>query len=726
MRATIKRMRSWLALLPIVLLASCGGSGDHGSDAQPYGIEQRATLAPLAFPALAPQSGDVQMQPAFPSLSFDSPLVVTAVPGASARLAVATQPGLIQMFDERDDVASATTVLDLRDRTHADGEQGLLGLAFDPAYTSNGFVYVYYSDLRAGSPGPTIVARFHSDTASGVIDRASETRLLSITQPNFTNHKGGALAFGSDGLLYIAVGDGGSANDPNNNAQNLGVLLGKILRIRSDGSIPDDNPFVASPGARGEIWSYGMRNPFRISFDANGRLWAGDVGQDQVEEIDLITRGGNYGWRIYEGTRSNVNPDNRPATDFVAPLFTYNHDVGQSIIGGRVYRGSVAALAGAYIYGDFVSGRVWALSERDGSVVGNVELGTLPNPSSFGEDRDGELLATAFDGHLYRFVATSDGADVPFPQLLSQTGLFTNTAAMTPASGLIEYSVNAPFWSDGANKRRWIALPNGAHIGFSADAAWSFPLGSVIVKYFEMPLADGSIKRLETRLLINQASGWQGYTYRWNDSGSDATLLDGSATVALTVADVSAASGSRTQTYEFPSRADCQRCHNAPAGALLGLRSAQLNGDFDYGAATDNQLRTLDHIGLFDRSIGSAAQYAALANPADIHATLSARARAYLDSDCSQCHRPNGPTPVDMDLRAYTAMADTHTLGVALDGTDLGIAGAQRIAGGDKARSLVWQRMQQLDDTRMPPLASHAVDTAGVDLIGAWIDAGAP
>ena len=724
-------MMPWYTLAALMLSASmllnaCGGGGGNSSDEDAYGIDQRATLATLSFPSQGPQSGDVSVQRAFPALSFDSPLVVAAVPGATKRLAVAMQGGQIAMFDERDDVAVKTTILDLGDRTHADGEQGLLGLAFDPAYTSNGYVYTYYSDLRAGSPGPTIVARFHSDPASGLVDRSSETRLLTISQPRFSNHKGGAIAFGPDGLLYVGVGDGGSGNDPDNNAQNLGVLLGKILRIRSDGTIPADNPYVATAGARGEIWAYGLRNPFRISFDANGRLWVGDVGQDQIEEIDLITRGGNYGWRVFEGTRSNVNPDGLPASQFVAPVFTYGHDLGQSVTGGAIYRGNVAALAGAYVYGDFVSGRLWALSERGGSAGAHVQIGEIANPSSFGEDSDGDMLITSYDGHLYRFAAAGSGDSDEFPQALSQTGLFSNLATLTPASGLIEYAVNAPFWSDGASKRRWIAVPNGAQIDFSADAAWTFPLGSVIVKHFEMTLADGTRKRLETRLLINQSSGWQGYTYRWNEAGSDAVLLDGSATVELNVADASAPGGSRTQTYEFPSRADCLRCHTAAAGSLLGLRSEQMNRDFTYASGvSDNQLRSLDHIALFDRRIGDAAAYPALADPANSSASLSSRARAYLDSNCAQCHRPGGPTPVNMDLRAATAMAATQTLGVAPDGSDLGVAGARRIVAGDRNTSLVWLRINRLDDARMPPLASHAIDSAGVELIGSWIDAGA-
>lgn len=713
-----------LSLLAAVL-AGCGGGGAPaagGSEPAAYGLTERITVSTLAFPDAGPSAGNLRTLRAFPGLSFEAPLVFAAVPGRP-RAAVATQGGRVYEFAEDDEASSAELVLDLSDRTAADGEQGLLGLAYDPDYARNGRVYAYYVDLRTRNPGTSVIARFQAD-AAGRIDRASETRLLSFDQP-YANHNGGAIAFGPDGHLYIASGDGGSSNDPDDNAQNLSVLLGKILRIAADGSVPADNPFVATPGARGEIWAYGLRNPFRMSFDrVTGELWAGDVGQSALEEIDVIVQGGNYGWPLYEGERSNKNPQNRPASDFIAPVFTYGRDQGVSVTGGVVYRGgALPQLAGHYVYGDFGSGRLWALATDVGGAVANTELANLPGPSGLGEDAHGEIMITAYDGALYRLQAVDDGAG--FPQQLSQTGLFADLATLQAMPGLIEYDVNAPFWSDGAHKRRWIALPGSSKIGFSADAAWSFPLGSVIVKHFELRLADGRDRRLETRVLIHASGGWQGHSYRWNEAGTDAELLTTRQTVELTVPDASAPGGTRLQTYEFPASADCLRCHTAAAGSVLGLRSAQLNRSFDYGAVSDNQLRSFDHIALFDRAIGAPASYPALPDPYAAAAGTAARARAYLDSNCAHCHRPGGPVPTDMDLRASTATAQLNTHGVAPTQGDLGIADARRIAPGDRTRSLLWERMRRLDDTRMPPLASHAVDAAGVELIGAWIDAGA-
>lgn len=714
-----------LATLVIAaLVASCsGGGGGQGSD-------DVARVAPaLSFPSETIQAGDIALVRAFPNLPFSAPLVVTTAPGDATNLYVAQQGGLIRTFDGSDpSVSTGTAVLDLTDRTRANGEQGLLGLAFDPDFASNGFMYVNYSananpDLDAGD---SVIARFVVNRSTRVADRGSEVQLVRFAD-RFSNHNGGALAFGPDGLLYIASGDGGGGNDPDQNAQNLGELRGKILRIFPRGTaaqvVPTDNPFVATAGARGEIWAYGLRNPFRMSFDGN-RLWAGDVGQGAAEEIDLIVKGGNYGWRKFEGTRLNV-PGDAAIPDAIPPVFEYGRDQGQSVTGGRVYRGAaIPALVGRYIYGDFASGRVWALSESGGVFTDNVELTSTtkaPNPSSFGVDLAGEMLITCYDGFIYRLVPNTPGGGGQFPQRLSETGLFTNLATLRPAPGVVPYQPNAPFWSDGTRKQRWIAVPGTtSRIVFSDTGNWTFPVGTVTVKHFEITLAApaDTVKRLETRVFINTADdGWQGYTYRWNDAGTDAVLLPGAETVDLQVADGSG--GSRNQTYDFPSRAQCLECHTSATGRVLGVRTNQLNG-----GSAGNQLDALNTAGYFDRDIGLPMQYAALPDPFG-SAPLAQRARAYLETNCSQCHQPGGPTPVNMDLRAATAIAATQTVGVAGAGAAVGGA-TVRIVAGSKETSLAWTRMNTVTEgERMPPLSTHVIDVPGRDLIGQWIDAGA-
>jgi glucose/arabinose dehydrogenase len=348
------------------LLVACGGGLQNGVP-----------------PGQPPQ---VALVDALPGAQFEQPTALAFAPGAQNDIFVVEQAG--QIWRASLAGGNPQLFLDLRDRVLAGGEQGLLGLAFDPEFPDNGWLYVNYT---AGNPRRTVVARFA--VAGGSADPDSESVLLSFEQP-FSNHNGGDLQFGPDGMLYIASGDGGSGNDPQNHGQRLDTVLGKILRIRPDGSIPGDNPFVGEAGARPEIWAFGLRNPWRTRFDrATGELWAADVGQSAREEINLIVRGGNYGWAVCEGTLC----DGDPPPDHILPLFEYSHDQGaRSVTGGHVYRGTaIPGLQGRYVFADFVSGDVWALAEQDGGLIA-VELGTVRLPSTFGEGPDGELYIASY------------------------------------------------------------------------------------------------------------------------------------------------------------------------------------------------------------------------------------------------------------------------------------------------------------------------------------------
>lgn len=732
------------AVVVATLLALTACSGGDGAATPPtpppvtppttpaFGLKTKPALTGLRFPASGVAAGELRIAKAFPNLTFEAPLWFGQAPGNTQLAYVAEQGGRVWVFNFNAGVTTKSLFLDLTDRTRANGEQGLLGLAFPPDFASNRVVYAYYSknanpDLDVGNH---TLARFTASADGLTANAASGVVLLNEPDP-FQNHNGGSLLFGPDAMLYLAIGDGGSGGDPQNNGQRLDTVMGKILRLKPDGTIPADNPFVGTAGARGEIWAYGLRNPYRASFDAGtGQLWVGDVGQNVYEEIDVVTKGGNYGWRLREGAHDFNTTDPRPTTPLIEPIFEYNHDLGCSITGGVVYRGgALPELAGQYLYSDFCSGTVWALRHENGvRATGNVAIGSVPNPSGFGEDHQGEVYITAYDGSVYRVEPNPEVPDAtPFPQKLSETGLFTNTATLSPNPGLIPYTVRAPFYSDGSRKQRWFGIPEGGTVGFSADEEYTLPVGSATVKHFEITRADGSVRRLETRVFLNTADGWQGYTYKWNAAGTDADLLPGSEREMLSVRTESGST--RTQEYEYPSRSACLNCHTQAAGVPLGVRTAQLNRDQTYtdssGSVTDNQLRAYNNVQLFNRDIGAAAQYLAQVNPTDTSASLSARARSYLDVNCSQCHQPGGPTGSDMDLRRATAIGDTRTVGVAPNGGDLGIAGAQRIRAGNKAQSLVWERMRRLDSNRMPPIASHVVDDEGVALIGAWIDAGA-
>jgi uncharacterized repeat protein (TIGR03806 family) len=697
-----------------------------------FGLERRVAPS-LNIPLGGGPPSDWRSVVAFPRLTFSSPIFIGHAPDQSNRLFVVEQDGRVMVFPNDASTSSAQVFLDIRGRLRAGGEEGLLGLAFAPDYATSRRFYLYYSPR--GEPRRTVVARYlASATNPDQAVPSSEEVLLTISQP-FSNHNGGSMAFGPDGMLYVGVGDGGSGGDPMDNGQNRGTLLGKLLRVDVSGSglrIPPDNPFVGTAGARGEIWAYGLRNPWRFSFDrATGDLWVGDIGQNAREEVDVVTRGGNYGWPVYEGTGAFRNPSGFPASAFKGPVVEYPASTGRSVIGGYVYRGDrYPAMRGAYFYADYVSDRVWAL-RRNAAGTANEwvrEIATAPSPSSFGEDAAGELYVCSHsDGKIYRLEPrTSGGGGTPFPTRLSQTGVFRNLATLEASAGLIEYSVNSPLWSDGALKRRWLALPGlTSKIGFRPEAAWTFPTGTVLVKHFELETAPGTIKRLETRLLVNETAGWAGYTYRWNDAGTDADLLPGAATATFQVRDASAPGGVRAQEWYFPSRVDCMGCHTSAAGFVLGPRTLQLNREHDYPLRRDNQLRAMNNIGLFDTNVVATA-HRAYPDPHDATKPPADRARAYLAVNCASCHLPGGPTPRQIDLRFETPRASMHALDATPLGGDLGLAGAKIIKPGARATSVLWERMRRRDFRGMPAIGSKRVDDAAVDLIGRWIDAGAP
>ena len=645
------------------------------------------------------------------------------------RLFCIDQNGRIVVFPNRNDVASSEVrvFLDISPRVRRTNlEEGLLGLAFDPNYRTNGFFYVYYSATQGGHISR--VSRFRVSTGDvNAADPASETILLEFAQP-YSNHNGGMLAFGPDGMLYIGSGDGGSGDDPQNNSQNLGNLLGKILRIRSDGRIPADNPFVGVAGARGEIWAYGLRNPWRFSFDRQtGTLWAGDVGQNRFEEIDIVVKGGNYGWRVFEGNASHINPTGAPASQFHAPVLAYDRGGGRCVTGGYVYRGAaIPSLRGKYLYADFSSGRVWAATaDGSGQLASNEALGFVTAPASFGEDEAGEVYIVNFqNGWIYGFEQNGAvPAGVEFPRWLSQTGIFSNTRALVAAAVVIEYDGNAPLWSDGARKRRWIALPGSTTIGFHDWANWSIPVGTVLVKHFDLPLSNGAIRMLETRVIVRNAQGWHAATYIWNDNASDAELFTGPAGSADRAFSVrNPAGGNRNVTWHFPSEEECFQCHTASFGRVLGLRTRQINRNFDYTIATDNQLRAWNHIGLFDGDIGAVSSYDALVDPSDATKSRTQRARSYLAANCAMCHIPGGPTQDNMDLRYGVSTDNLNIVEVVPWLGDLGIPDAVRLRPGSKETSVLWERMRRLDETRMPPLGSGVKDDNAISLIGDWID----
>jgi uncharacterized repeat protein (TIGR03806 family) len=688
----------------------------------------------------APASGlSIAVERAFANLSFSQPVAMLQAPGDASRWFVVEQAGRVRVFANQADTASMGTFIDIDSRVGPDGsETGLLGMAFHPGYPADPRVYLSYTTEPMGGMGAGIVSRiseFRTNDGGASLEPASEVVLLTVEQPE-ENHNGGNIAFGPDGFLYIGFGDGGGGGDAHGlfgNGQRLSTLLGKVLRIDIEGStpgsggpggdvpyrIPADNPYAGNSLCNEdtgnafsncpEIYAFGFRNPWRWSFDrSSGELWVGDVGQDSYEEIDRVVRGGNYGWRCREGAH-NYNllcGFNGASLD---PIAEVGRDLAQAITGGYVYRGAaIPALSGRYVFGDYVSGQLWSIPRSTTpTMTMGAGLSTGLNIASFAQDVDGELYIVNYGGTLHRLVAGA-GSGGPAAQL-SATGCVNPADPHQPASGLIPYTVNSPFYSDGSSKQRWLALPDGQSINVAASNRLEFPTGSVLFKNFTL-----GATLVETRLLMRHNDGqWAGYTYEWNAPGTDATRVIGGKTVSVA-----------GQSWEFPSEAQCMVCHNANAGRTLGTEVAQLNGNFGYPTGrTANQLLTLNAIQTLTPVLGQdPAQLPSMPDPLGAGGTVSERARSYLHSNCSYCHQPGGPTPVNMDFRYGTTLLGTNACDVAPSQGDLGIANARRIAPGDATRSVLIARVNTTGANAMPPLARHAVDTGGVQVLAEWIN----
>ncbi len=696
----------------------------------PFGIERRelwTTSRVIGSPEPPPPYAT---ELAFPKLQFDHAVDLVPAPGSDRLFVAEHQSGHIYSFHNKREIEKPDLFLDLR----FDGRE-IWSLAFHPGYVTNGFVYVSYNDKKP-RPDRNRVSRFHVEAKDP--PRADPNSESVVIEWATGGHNGGCIKFGLDGLLYISTGDGAGIGDELNTGQFLGDLLASILRVSVDQTdlghtygIPPGNPFVNVPGARPEIWAYGLRNPWKMSIDRQtGELWVGDVGQDLWESVFVVKSGGNYGWSVMEGNHA-YNPRLKPAgpSPITPPIVEHGHDEARSLTGGFVYRGSrLKELRGAYIYGDYETGKIWALRRNGEKVTEHREL--LQSPlhwASFGEDNEGELYLVAYEGLIHRLVAAPKVTQPhDFPRKLSETGLFASTKTLQPARGLIPYDVIAPLWSDHALKQRYIALPGTAKIGFEMENGWDFPEGAVLVKTFSLDMELGnsnSARRLETRLLTLQQGLWQGYTYLWNDEQTDAELLIASGTNRIyRIHDVSAPGGTREQMWHFPSRSECILCHTKPSNWVLGLNTVQMNKDHDYGGISDNQLRVLEHLAVFTNALPKPpAELPHLTSPVDSSAPLDPRARSYLHANCAHCHVDYGGGNARFQLVYSLPLEKTGIINALPQNGSFGITGARIVAPGDPDRSLIPWRMAKLGQGRMPHIASSVVDEDAVKLLREWI-----
>lgn len=662
-----------LGLLVLPAFIACGDDETASPPKRACNPPARVATSNVALAAAAP----------FGERTFENPIEIVSGPGG--RFYVLEQQGIARVVPP--DGGAPTIAIDLTSNIVAGGEAGLLGIAFDPGFSENGFVYLHFNrgiNVRAGVVFQSVIARYKSNDGGATFDAASEKILLTVDQP-FSNHNGGKIAFGPDRFLYIGLGDGGSGGDPKGNGQNKDVLLGKILRIDPNGGdpygIPPSNPFANGGGAK-EIYAYGIRNPWKFAFDATtGELWCADVGQGRFEEIDKIVLGGNFGWNTREGAHCYPAGAECSADGFIDPVVEYGRSEGQSVSGGYVYRGSkIPGLLGKYVYGDFGSGAIWAVEQGgDGKAFGAKLAQSEFKISTFAQGPDGEMFVADFvTGRVHALVAGGGAPPAQEGALLSQTG------CVDPASNLLPYDVASPLWSDGADKQRSLFVPEGKKIGASADGDFDVPPGSVAVKTFTI-----GGKKIETRLFVRyEDGGWAGYSYEWNDEQTDATLLATGKTKDV----------SGFGTWTFPSRGECFSCHTAAAGFTLGLEARQV----DVAAFAS----------LLDRPVTREA-FPKL-DPAD--------GRAYLHSNCSMCHREGaGAGAAVMDLRFDRTVADTRSCNVDPSAGNLGIGDAKIVFPGDPSKSTLALRMRALDQNRMPPLASRKVDEAGTAAVESWI-----
>ncbi len=802
-------------------------------------MRRLALAAALIVPTLA-DAADRELPPGFAWSE-----VASGITGATAmavapdgRVFVCEQTGALRVVKDG-------TLLErpfLRVEVDSWWERGLIGVALDPNFLKNGFVYVCYV---AKAPYPHHkVGRF---TARGdVAVEGSEVVLLEGDDQNPIGgqypfgHQGGALHFGRDGTLYLGLGEQ-SVGWP---AQRMDMLQGKILRINPDGSIPADNPFVATTkGKYRAIWALGARNPFTFAVQPeSGRIAIGDVGGVR-EEINVGAAGANYGWPTVE---------HGPTADarFRGPI----HHYPTSSVTGLAFVPRDSAFPPEYrgrlLFADFMLGWIKALDpdqprdildfgrgfrrvsdmafapdgslyflERDAWVIdkdfrpgtgrllkvryegGSIrpiprrnEVAVVPFPNvlpapgrytgpievrlTMGQPGDvvryttagGEptasstayvrpiplassttLLARAFrDGKpigeavraSYEMAGSTpygldDRAPVEglkigldprrLPKRLSETGLFSCLDDMSPAPGLVPYAVNSPLWSDGALKRRWIALPGGATIKYSRDDEWSFPVGTVLVKHFE--LADDAAepahrRRLETRLLVVDGPG-EGYgvTYKWRPDHTDADLLDDGLKEEIPVR---TRDGISKQIWSYPSRDECLKCHTPAAGFVLGPKTRQLNGTFAYdeSGVSDNQLRTWARLGMLapgpkEEEIPRLRRLVPIGDPS---ASLEERVLSYLDANCANCHRPGANIPAAFDARYGVAWKDRKILGASVVSDAQGVDRPQVVAPSEPGRSMLYRRMVETERFKMPPVGRNKVDTEAAGAIRAWIE----
>lgn len=701
----------------------------------------------VGSPEPAPRFHDA---PAFAQLQVKQPLVIVQEPGRASYLLVECN-GYASVRNARigrvaDDpaVTQPDLLLEL--------EESVYDVCFHPKFAENGYLYLG-TNGRFG-PGKedfnSRVVRYTMNKA-GRIDPASR---LVVIEWKSHGHNGGALTFGQDGMLYTTSGDGTSDSDGWSSGQDLTRLLAKVLRLDVDHPeagrayrVPPDNPFISTPGARPETWAYGFRNPWRITLDRKtGELWVGENGQDVWEYARIVKRGENYGWPIMEGSHPFHQHRTRGPTPFTAPHIEHAHTDFRSLTGGIVYYGKkFPELVGRYIYGDHSTGQIWAAKTQGGKLLEKTRIAdTTLGITAFCESPAGDILVVDYLGNAIRqLVPGIPAAPVAaFPAKLSETGLFTDTAALTRHPALIPYAVNVNGWHDGATSERAIALPGLERMEVKDQGGWNLPDGAAIVQ--TLTLKD---RRMETRVLLRQQGEWAGYSYAWNDAQTDATLVPSAGE------DRKLANG---QSWRIPGQQECMLCHSRAVNFVLGLSTLQLNrgdqltrwehegllrvnrGPFEEGewrrelAAKGGEDKTT--LALVQPSSRQrqppadspllpipADKLPRLTDPTDAAAKLNDRARSYLHANCSHCHSRNAGGNSLMQLAITIPEKEMGLWNETPMHATFGVPDAKLVVPGLPDRSLLVYRPVLRGAGQMPPVGSNVPDGAGMALLAQWI-----
>lgn len=720
------------------------------------GISSWATSSPAAQPERWSASKLVgspeppmpyHVKPAYAKLVFDRPVLIEPVPGSNWMI-VGEVAGKLVAFEDRDDVAQKTVVGDIKLK-HKE-TSALYGLAFHPKFSANRKVYLCYV-VGGELPEGTRVSEFTmTDTQPPRLRHETERQLLAWRGGG---HNGGALAFGPDGYLYISAGDAGPASppDPLRTGQDLTDFPSSVLRIDIDKTtgtkpygIPQDNPFVELKDVRPEIWAYGFRNPWKITFDPkSGDLWVGDVGWELWELVFRVEKGGNYGWAAVEGRQSVLKGIATGPSPISPPTIDHPHSEAASITGGYVYHGkSLPKLTGKYIYGDYQSGFVWAAT-WDGVKLQKLEkiAETGLRLVSFGLDHAGELLLLEHErtNQLYRLEpnpAAATQSSSRFPKKLSETGLYADTNTLAPNPGVRPYRINAPAWADGTKSSRLMALPPNGKAEIDANTGqWRLPDGSALARTVTVDVPGSATpRRLETQILLRQQGAWAAYSYLWNAEGTDATLVPAEgASVVVDRTDPTQGNERYRWRYRVSARAECVLCHNpwaeskntvyGPQSASpLALNRSQLDHPSKYNHDTYNELATWATGTAVATDVPGPAK--TLFAATDREASPERRARSWLHVNCSQCHAFNAGGAATIILEAWAKTEQMNLVGKKPQQGDLGLGSeAMLVKPGVPEQSVLFARVAKHGPGHMPRLGSREVDRDGVALLAAWIEA---